>query len=378
MALFRNKEIKRLYAVLVIICALLTAGGFITGIAVGSLVAEAEDDESLMNLRDVVGDTGGGNYFMGVMMRAFLIGVTVGGITLLSCTVLCIVFYVFTRKRYQDLAALSEQIDTILHGNDRIDIDVFREGELSILQSEIQKMTVRLREQADALKKDKTFLSDSLADIAHQLRTPMTSIHMLVSFLKKPDMQPAQRQRFIRDLEILLSRTDWLLSTLLKISKIDAGTAIFQHEPVVLRTLLKKAAEPLEIQLELRNIRLIIGCDETISFIGDLGWTAEAVGNILKNCMEYAGEEGTIEIDCSENAVFTELVIKDSGSGIAPEDLPHIFERFYQGASQKDGSFGVGLALCRMILSAQNATVKATNHPDGGACFTVRFYHQVV
>jgi len=109
-----------------------------------------------------------------------------------------------------------------------------------------------------------------------------------------------------------------------------------------------------------------------------LRWTSEAIGNIFKNCMEHCGNGGLIEIDYTLTPLFTEIIIKDNGSGINAEDLPYIFERFYQGKDAKDSSFGVGLAFCRMILSLQNATIKAANRTDGGACFAIRFYHQVV
>ncbi|MCL1918936.1 MAG: HAMP domain-containing histidine kinase [Peptococcaceae bacterium] len=337
MSFFRNKDIRHAAALLFLMCAAFTTAGF---------------------------------------MASLLTGVFV----LAVCAALCTVFFLFTRKRYHVLTRLSEQIDLILHGNDEFSVDTYTEGEVSILQSEIQKMTVRLREQADTLKKDKRYLSESLADIAHQLRTPLTSIHMLVSFLAKPDLNPEQRAEFVRDLENLLSRIDWLLSSLLKISKIDAGTAVFQQKKIPLCALLSRTVEPLEIPLEIRNIDLRIDCEEDLCITGDLNWTAEAVSNILKNCMEHTDEGGVIGITCTANTIFTELVIQDSGSGIAPEDLPHIFERFYQNpchkVRHKDSSFGVGLALCRMILSAQNATVKASNRPEGGARFTVRFYHQ--
>jgi len=335
MAFFRNKEIQRLALCLAATCGVLTAAAFFLNYAAGACV-------------------------------------------LAACVILSAVFYLYTLKRYQSIAALSEQIDLILHGNDSFDIHAFDEGELYILQSEIQKMTVRLREQTHALEKDKAFLSDSLADIAHQLRTPLTSINMLTSFLARPYLGAGQRLDFSRELGSLLLRMDWLLAALLKMSKIDAGTATFKKDTAPLCALLKKAAEPLGIPLELRGIELLVNCDEKIIFIGDMHWTAEAIGNILKNCMEHTPGGGRIEIECAENAVFTEIVIKDSGSGIAPEDMPHIFERFYQGGHAKEGSFGVGLALCRMILSEQNATVKASNSPEGGAVFTVRFYRQEI
>jgi signal transduction histidine kinase len=307
----------------------------------------------------------------------FFIDTAAGFFTLAACAVFYTFFLIFNKKRYQAISAMSEQIDLILHGADGFDINSFSEGELSILHSEIQKMTVRLREQADALKKDKTYLSDAMADIAHQIRTPMTSIRMLASFLAKPGIGDGQRLEFSRELEGLLSRIDWLLTALLKISKIDAGTAVFQKSEVMLSTLLKKAVQPLEIPLEIRDIELRVNCDDSLCFTGDLNWTAEAIGNILKNCMEHTSKGGHIEIDCTGNAVFTQIVIKDSGSGIAPEDLPHIFERFYQGKNNKESSFGIGLSLCRMILSAQNATVKAESRQNSGTTFTVRFYNGI-
>jgi len=239
-------------------------------------------------------------------------------------------------------------------------------------------MTVRLKEQSDLLKKEKVYLSDSMADIAHQLRTPLTSINMIVSFLGQPNLEPQWHMELMHELQSLLSRIDWLITTLLKISKIDAGTAVFQREPMPVKTLLQKAVEPFLISLELRDIKLKVDGDEEAHFTGDLQWTSEAVGNIIKNCMEHCEGGGLIDIEYAENALFTEIIIKDNGDGIDMEDLPHVFERFYQGKNARDTSFGVGLALCRMILSLQNATIKAANNADYGACFTVKFYHQVV
>ena len=312
------------------------------------------------------------------VITGFVISFITGVFTAILCGLFCMVYFVFTRQRYRDIAFLGEQIDIVLHGKDGFDPNMFNEGELSILQSEIHKMTVRLKEQSDMLKKEKVYLSDSIADIAHQLKTPLTSINMIVSFLGHSDLEPQHRLELVGELKSLLARIDWLITTLLKISKIDAGTAIFQKEPVSVPILLQKAAEPFLISLELRNIELRINGDDAAQFIGDLRWTSEAIGNIFKNCMEHCGNGGLIEIDYTLTPLFTEIIIKDNGSGINAEDLPYIFERFYQGKDAKDSSFGVGLAFCRMILSLQNATIKAANRTDGGACFTIRFYHQVV
>ncbi|WP_276624025.1 sensor histidine kinase [Syntrophomonas wolfei] len=312
------------------------------------------------------------------VITGFVISFITGVFTTILCGLFCMAFFVFTRKRYRDIAFLGEQIDIVLHGKDGFDLNMFNEGELSILQSEIHKMTVRLKEQSDMLKKEKVYLSDSIADIAHQLKTPLTSINMIVSFLGHSDLEPQHRLELVGEMKSLLARIDWLITTLLKISKIDAGTAIFQKEPVSVPILLQKAAEPFLIPLELRNIELRVNGDGVAQFTGDLRWTSEAIGNILKNCMEHCENGGLIEIDYTPNPLFTEIIIKDNGSGIDADDLPHIFERFYQGKDAKDSSFGVGLALGRMILSLQNATIKAANRTDGGACFTIRFYQQVV
>ena len=269
------------------------------------------------------------------------------------------------------IAELNGQIDRILHGDDSIDIQMFKEGEMYILQNQINKMTVRLRENASLLKKDKTYLADSLADISHQLRTPMTSLQILLTFLSKSTLNETERANYSREAEALLSRMDWLLSALLKISKIDTGTAVFAHEKVKVSELIKRSTEPFAIPLELQNIELKINCDESLSFVGDINWTAEAVGNILKNCIEHT--RNLIEINCTENAIYTEIIISDNGAGIDKTDLPHIFERFYRGENYSENNYGIGLALCRMILSKQNATVKAENS-EKGAKFIIKFY----
>jgi len=316
---------------------------------------------------------------------SFLVaGLASGIITSACCAVLCAAFYFFTNRRYKYIDGLSQRIDMVLHGDYNLEFDAFNEGELSILQNEIQKMVLRLRENAEALIKDKEFLADSLADISHQLRTPMTSLSMLTAFLAKPDADETKRGEFIREAERLLARMDWLLTALLKMSKIDAGTAVFRKEKKPVAALIEKAVEPFSIQLELKNIELRVKCGENISFTGDINWTAEALGNIVKNCMEHAGnteKHGVIEINCTENAVFAEINISDNGRGFNKEDLPRIFERFYQGGQKKNenySNYGIGLALCKIILSAQDATIKAFNKPEGGACFTIRFYKQII
>ena len=289
---------------------------------------------------------------------------------------LMLVFCFSTYKRYQRISSLADDIDQVLHGDSSIDFDNYSEGELSILHSEIYKMTIRLREQQQKLMKDKEYLADSLADISHQIRTPLTSINLLVERLSAFGLTDECRHQLTNELYELLDRIDWLITTLLKISKLDAGAVQFNKEMFSLEMLINKSCAPLLIPIELRGQELIIRTDG--NFYGDPAWTSEAVGNIVKNCMEHTPDGGRIEINAAENALYSEIVIKDNGTGVSAEDLPHIFERFYKGKDSDGKSFGIGLALSRMIIAGQKGTVKAENRKNAGAMFTIRFYKGTV
>ena len=289
---------------------------------------------------------------------------------------LILIFCISTYKRYRRISSLADDINQVLHGDSSIDFDNYSEGELSILHSEIYKMTIRLREQQQKLINDKKYLADSLADISHQIRTPLTSINLLVERLSASGLTDKCRHQLTNELYELLSRIDWLITTLLKISKLDAGTVSFNKETVSLESLINKSCSPLLIPIELRGQELIIRAEGV--FYGDPAWTSEAVGNIVKNCMEHTPDDGRIEINAAETALYSEIVIKDNGTGISPEDFPHIFERFYKGKDSDGKSFGIGLALSRMIIVGQKGTVKAENRNNAGAMFTIRFYKGTV
>ncbi len=300
-----------------------------------------------------------------------------GWFTLGFAALLLLLYLIGAFLRYRQIARLSADIDRILHGNDpQISLQQYAEGELCILQNEIYKMTVRLREQKQRLQDDKTYLADSIADISHQIRTPLTSINLLVQLLREPNLTEARKMQLTRELLELLTRIDWLITTLLKISKLDAGTVQFQKQVLPLEELLQKAVEPLLVPVELRGQTLEI--QAAGNFTGDVAWTCEAVGNIVKNCMEHTPEGGRILVSAMENPLYTEIKIADTGNGICQEDLPHIFERFYKGQDSEDKSFGIGLALARMIVTRQNGTIKAENGAEQGALFTLRFYKGVV
>ena len=234
-----------------------------------------------------------------------------------------LLFLFFTWRRYRAISKLSSQVDSILHGEYDVNLIPDEEGELAVLSSELSKMTLRLRGQADRLGKDKQYLSDSLADISHQLRTPLTSIRMIVPRLATDD-QDEVRQDNVRKVDALLSRTELLISMLLKVARLESGTVQFINEPVQVESLIRSILEPLEILLDIKGIELCCNIDKQATFVGDRLWTAEAIGNILKNCIEHCTEGGKLKISALENPICTEIVIADNGSGFSVEDLPHL------------------------------------------------------
>ena len=279
-------------------------------------------------------------------------------------------FYVFTRARYQRIAALSEQIDQVLHNEERYVIAELSEGELSILQSEITKMTLRIREQNASLRQEKAHLAEALGDIAHQLRTPLTSANLLLAFLAE-ETDVSMRRQYVRETEELLLKMDWLITALLKLSRLDAGVIVFKNEPVDVGALVRAALKPLAIPLELHQVNVQLEAAVDMTIVGDALWLGEALQNVLKNALESASG-GKIAIICTDNPLYGQIVIHDSGPGFAPEDLPRLFERFYQGQSAKQAGYGIGLALSQRIITSLGGTITAHNAPEGGAVFTIR------
>lgn len=305
-------------------------------------------------------------------IAGFKVCMAAGIMELVSVGILGTVFYVFTKARYKRIAQLSEQIDMVLHNAEHLYISEADEGELSVLQSEIVKMTLRIREQNDALRKEKKHLADSLADISHQLRTPLTSVNIILSLLEK-DTDKKEQKALIREAGELFGQMDFLLASLLKLSRLDAGIVVFKKEQINISNLVSVSLRPFLISMELHNIQIQTDIPEKIEISGDFRWLSEAFQNIIKNSIESVGNNGKIKIACEENLLFTEITFHDDGAGFEKEDLPHLFERFYRGKETDATGYGIGLALCRTVIMRQGGTVTAKNHPQGGAIFSVRF-----
>lgn len=308
----------------------------------------------------------------------FLIDVRAGWATLGGMLILSTIFLCITRLRYREIARLSDYLARIREGNYWMDVRDNREGDLSILKNDIYKMTLTLSEQAELLKKDKKYLADSLADISHQLKTPLTSIVMMTDLISDGSISEEKRREFTDVIHTQLSRIEWLVSSLLKLSKIDAGSIRFRRDRLPLGEAVRHAVRPLGIMMELREQQILLQGDESVHILGDEPWLSEAIFNIVKNGVEHTGFGGVIRITWSDNPLHTELIIEDNGNGIAAEDLPHIFERFYKGKNASPESVGIGLAMAKTIFLHHNAEITAESGPGKYTRFTVHFFKQIL
>jgi len=309
---------------------------------------------------------------------ALWIGWTAFGLVLVVIVLTYLNFYYFTRWRYIQLESLSHYLRQIASGDYTLNIRDNREGELSILKNEIFKVTMRLSEQSEYLLSDKERMSEAISDISHQLKTPLTSMGVMMDLLKKPDLPLEKQQQFLRYLQQQLERMEWLITSLLKLSKLEAGTVLFHPEQVKLSKLVQQAIAPIEIPIEVKEIHLLMQGNEETTLQVDQKWTIEAILNVIKNAVEHTPQGGMITISMSQNTLYTELKVTDSGAGIDREDLPHLFKRFYRGKSASDASVGIGLAMSYHILQAQNGVIEVENSTEQGqgAVFTMKWYNK--
>lgn len=284
------------------------------------------------------------------------------------------IIVLYLRKRDKKIKQITNYINQIKNKKYDLNIEENTEDELSNLKNELYKITIMLKEESEISKKDKENLKISVEDISHQLKTPLTSITIMLNNLKdNPNMEEKTKQKFIFEISKQVEWINWLVISMLKLSKLDANVVQFYDEKINLNKFIGEIIKNLEIPIEVKNQKIVIDGDENVSFIGDYKWQQEAITNIIKNCIEHNVNNGTIYINYEENSLFTKITIRDEGEGIPKEDLKHIFERFYKGKNSSENSVGIGLALAKNIIEKNNGMINCKSELDKGTEFVIKY-----
>ncbi len=283
------------------------------------------------------------------------------------------ILIIYINKIYNKIRKLSIYTNDILNNKYNMDIREYSEGDISNLKNDLYKMTIKLKEQNELSLKDKIYLQDTLSDISHQLKTPLTSMYVINELLYDDKLDKSLKKELLNKSKKGLERIEWLITSLLKMSRLDSGSEKLILENVKLINIINKTIEPIRIPLELKNINLNVSCSNDIKVNVDVNWTTEALINILKNAMEHTLENGNINIVCSDNPLYTMISISDDGCGISKKDLPHIFERFYKGMSNKE-SIGIGLNMSKKIIENENGNISVKSKENEGTTFIIKLF----
>lgn len=294
-------------------------------------------------------------------------------IVFISTIFLIFLFLRFNAKKDREINKITKCLEEINKRNYKIDIEEMSEDELSILKNELYKVTIKLKEDAENSKQAKKDLKDTLADISHQLKTPITSILIILdNIIDNPDMDKNTKEDFIRDIKRELLNMNFLALNLLKLSKLDSNTVHFIKKEVSLDEIVTSSIKNIAPLCDLKNITIIKNLEPGIKINCDLNWQVEAITNILKNCVEHSKENSKIDITTATNKVYHSIKIRDYGTGISKKDLPHIFERFYKGTGGSANSIGIGLSLAQKIIESNDGIINVETGPDG-TTFTIKY-----
>ena len=288
----------------------------------------------------------------------------------------CLVEFLLYRRRERKLKELTLYLLKLQDGAELPPFESFEEGQLGVLQSEIYKMVSLLDEETKKSKRQKHYLADMLSDISHQIKTPLAGITLMTDLLKDPELPEEKREEFVEKIDRQTEKITWLVRNLLTLAQLEADMLKLKKETVSAAELVETAVGPLNILAELKGVELEMKIPEGIELSCDRAWTAEALSNVIKNCIEHVSTDAGkhVWITVAENNFAVTLTVRDDGPGIPPEELPHIFERFYKGKNSSKNSVGIGLAMARQIFLQQNGTIEAASEPGKGTSFRIRFY----
>ena len=282
--------------------------------------------------------------------------------------------------RNRKLTALNDYLNRILAGDESMEIESMEEGELSILKTNLFKVMTLLMHQRAYLKDEKIHMANAIADISHQLKTPLTSLMMMNDLLEN-ESDEEKRKELLATQSDSLDRMNWLIQTLLKISKLDARCVELKKDSILTKDLVDKAIEPFRVSMEMGEIHCVNMLEDTTErniITCDINWTTEAIQNIVKNCVEHMKEGDTLTISAEETTLYSAIRITDTGCGIDAEDLPHIFERFYRGKNSSSNSVGIGLALAKTIIEEQKGEIAVASKVGEGTTFIIKFYKSII
>lgn len=277
-------------------------------------------------------------------------------------------------KREKIIKELTNYMKEINQKNYELKICENEEGYASILQNEIYKTTIMLREESENLKQEKSSLKDSISDISHQLKTPLTSILiMLDNILDNPNMDLKKREEFLKNSITKLENINFLIVSLLKVSRFDAGVVEFKKDFINVYDLLEKVIKNVDVLKNEKDLTINVDCEKKLFFIGDFYWELEALTNILKNAIEHSFSKKSIDIQVSDNPIYTKISIIDYGKGIKKKDLKNIFKRFYKGEESSKDSIGIGLNLAKKIIEHDRGIIKVTSIENKKTTFEIKY-----
>lgn len=283
-------------------------------------------------------------------------------------------FLKYNKQKDKKIEEMIKLIENINHKNYQLELDDMEEDQLSILKNEIYKTTLMLKEQAEKSMKDKQDMKEALSNISHQLKTPLTSILILLDdLIDYPSMTKETREEFLFDIKRNIKNIYFLVENILKLSKLDSNTILFNKEWVLMESIIREAILNVQSLCDLKNIQMVtkLGCNNEI--FCDKKWQVEAFTNILKNSIEHSKNNSRVEIECTQNRFYTTIIVKDFGSGIKRSDLPHIFERFYKGENANKESVGIGLALSKKIIETDSGKINVTSNSNG-TTFQIEYF----
>lgn len=291
-----------------------------------------------------------------------------------SIILLLIIVNIYYHSRNQKIQEIIKYIEAINNKNYDLKIAENTEDDLSNFRNELYKIAIMLKEQASQSINDKKALQTSLEDISHQLKTPLTSISIMLDNIREnPNMDEHTRQEFIYEISRQINWINWLVISLLKLSKLDSNTAVFVQKEIKVEDLINNVVKNLAIPIDIKQQNVIVNGSSDVMFVGDYNWQLEALTNIVKNCIEHTVENKNIYINWEENNFYTKIVIKDEGVGIDKKDVKHIFERFYKGKNSSENSVGIGLALAKSIIEKDNGYIICASELGRGTTFEIKY-----